>query len=131
MQLGTFGLQYKGSQEERASESERAGAPSEGSASRRPLVPEIPSGGFWSFAVGGWVALACEMRTMEQILGLLVSGCFLTILSQEIHGRVQKLYTHISPRGWESFQVHAERTCQTEGDWGAGIRVDLHGQVTL
>lgn len=81
--------------------------------------------------MGGWVALACEMRTMEQILGLRVSGCFLTILSQEIHGRVQKLYTHISPRGWESFQVHAERTCQTEGDWGAGIRVDLHGQVTL
>ena len=35
-----------------------------------PLVPQKPSGGFWSFATAGWLWL--EMRTMEQVLALLV-----------------------------------------------------------
>lgn len=44
-----------------------------------PLVPQKPSGGFWSFATAGWLWL--EMRTMKQVLALLVLEQLPTILS--------------------------------------------------
>ncbi|XP_007124205.1 zinc finger protein 75D isoform X2 [Physeter macrocephalus] len=78
-----------------------------------PLVPQKPSGGFWSFATAGWLWL--EMRTMEQVLALLVMEQPPTILSQEIHKSVQKLHPHSLPRSCESFKIHADRGCETEG----------------
>ncbi|XP_048963797.1 SCAN domain-containing protein 1-like [Canis lupus dingo] len=53
-----------------------------------PLGPR-PSGGSWSFASGRW--LRPEMRTLERVLGPLVSVQLLALLAQEIHSRVQKL----------------------------------------
>lgn len=78
-----------------------------------PLVPQKPSGGFWSFATAGWLWL--EMRTMKQVLALLVLEQLPTILSQEIHNSVQNLHPHSLPRSCESFKIHADRGCETEG----------------